>query len=61
MRGFDTRGCSFGAMINVEDPTGFTRKCSNYGTHFALVYGDWTRQLRHLAEMLKIEIEFHHV
>jgi len=61
MRGFDTRGCSFGAIMNVEDPTGFTRKCSNYGTHFALVYGDWTRELRHVAEMLKIDIEFHNV
>jgi hypothetical protein len=61
MRGFDTRGCSFGAIVNVADPTGFTRKCSNYGTHFALVYGDWTRELRHVAEMLKIDIEFHNV
>jgi hypothetical protein len=59
MRGFDARGCSFGAIMNVKDPGGFARRCSNYGTHFALVYGDCTRELRHLAEMLKIEVEFH--
>ncbi len=61
MRGFDYYGCNHGVILNVQDPEEFELKAYDYGSHHVMVYGDCTRELRHLADMLKIEVEFHNV
>lgn len=59
MRGLDYYGCNHGVILNSPDPHGFERKSSNYGHHYALAYGDHTKELSQIADMLKIEIELH--
>ena len=61
MRGFDSTGCCTGAIIDVQDARGFQRKSSRHGRHFAMTYGDCTQEIAHLADMLKIEVDFHNV
>jgi len=61
MRGFDNTGCSTGAIMEVQDARGFQRKATRFGRHFALTYGDCTQEIAHLADMLKIEVDFHNV
>jgi L-fucose isomerase-like protein len=61
MRGFDLERCSTEVLINIQDPEGYHLKTAKYGHHFAMVYGDYVKELVHLSEMLKIEIELHNV
>ena len=61
MRGFDNHGCSTGTIVDVPDAAGFERKSTRHGRHFAMVYGDCTAELAHLADMLNLEVDFHNV
>jgi len=61
MRGFDNTGCTTGAIVEVQDARGYQRKSSRHGRHFAMTYGDCTQEIAHLANMLKIEVDFHNV
>ena len=57
--GQDDVGCSLRAHVHVADPNSLVRKARDYGFHFAMVYGDYVRELHDLGEMLKIRIETH--
>jgi hypothetical protein len=59
MRGFDNPGCSTGAIININNPKSYQKKLLDYGHHFAMAYGDYTKDLIHLGDILGIEIDFH--
>lgn len=61
MRGFDNHGCCTGVIVDVPDAAGFERKSTRHGRHFAMVYGDCTAELAHLADMLNLEVDFHNV
>ena len=55
----DAIGCSVNAEI--QPPEGkfdeFDRKRADYGGHMQWVYGDYTSEMRQLAEMLKLEAD----
>lgn len=57
--GRDRLGCSVEALI--KPPQGktdeFLKKRLEYGNHLQWVYGDFTRQLRQLGQMLGLEVE----
>lgn len=59
MRGFDMERCSTEVLLYIKDPEGCHLKTAYYGHHFVLVYGDYVKELVHLADMLKIEVELH--
>jgi hypothetical protein len=55
----DLIGCSVAA--NIKPPQGrneeFLRKRLEYGNHLQWVYGDWTRQMERVGEMLGLAVE----
>ena len=57
--GQDLLGCSVEAVI--KPPAGwadeFMRRRLIYGNHLSWVYGDYTKELKTLGEMLKLEVE----
>lgn len=57
--GFSKPGCTLKAIIRVPNAKGLCKKRSDYGYHFAMVYGDYTQELDQLAEMINVEVEFH--
>jgi hypothetical protein len=59
MRGFSLERCSTEVLLHVKDPEQYHIKTANYGHHFVMVYGDYVKELTHLADMLKFEIELH--
>lgn len=59
MRGFDNMGCSTNVIIDVSDPQGYLNKAPDYGHHYVMTYGDYTQELTHLGDMLKIRVELH--
>ncbi len=59
MRGFEMERCSTEVLLNIKDPEGCHLKTADYGHHFVMVYGDYIKELVHLADMLKIEVELH--
>jgi len=54
-------GCSLRATIPVPNTRDLVKKARNYGFHFAGVYGDYTREMMQLAEMLRMEVETYNV
>lgn len=54
--GFDRWGCSLRALIKVENSRDFFEKETEYGHHFAMVYGDHTRRLQRVCRVLGIEM-----
>jgi hypothetical protein len=56
---FDKIGCSLKAHIRIPDIEGLVEKTPNYGFHYSWVYGDYTKEMKKLAHMLKLEIETH--
>ena len=57
--GFSKPGCSLAAVIRVSDAREIFDKLVDYGYHFAMVYGDYTKELDKLADMINVEVEFH--
>jgi L-fucose isomerase-like protein len=54
--GFDTPSCSLEVVLQVEDAVAFFQKAMDVGNHSAMVYGDWSRELRALGELLGLEV-----
>ena len=53
---YDKPGCAVKVHLNLEDPRGFMRECADFGHHVAMVYGDYTNDLKELGEtMLGLE------
>jgi hypothetical protein len=57
VEGLDRWGCSLKALIRVPDVMEYFRAAQETGHHFSMVYGDYTRQMRTTAEVLKMEME----
>lgn len=55
--GSDDVGCSLRVTVPIPSTRDLVKMARNYGFHFAGVYGDYTEEMRHLAEMLKMEVE----
>ena len=56
----DLLGCSVSAFMvghNSGTAEEFVRKQTNYGNHLVWVYGDYTRELASLGELLQIKVE----
>jgi L-fucose isomerase-like protein len=49
-------GCSLTAHIKVPDARESMKKLCEFGSHLSMVYGDYTREVRELADMLHLEI-----
>ncbi len=60
-RGFYVERCSTEIHIYIQDPEEYHLKTADYGHHYVGVHGDYVRELVHLADMLKIDIELHAV
>ena len=57
--GYDRYGCPEGPYFPLEDRDGAFMEQNEFGDHTALVYGDYRKDLKLLAEMMKIEyVEF---
>ena len=54
--GFDRVGCSLSAHVKVRDAVELLHKEVDFGHHLALVYGDYTEELRELGRMMGIEV-----
>ena len=54
--GFDTIGCSLEALIRIPDVVSFFHKAADFGNHSAMVYGDYTQQLKELGDLMDFEV-----
>ncbi|MCX7886589.1 MAG: hypothetical protein N3B01_04935 [Verrucomicrobiae bacterium] len=59
MRGFSSERCSTEMLIRVEDPQGFHLRTATFGHHYVAVYGDYTQDLKRMADILKVECVLH--
>jgi hypothetical protein len=50
-------GCEQSVTLKVPDCYELWRSSQNYGHHFSLVYGDFTREMRDLGDMMDFEVE----
>jgi hypothetical protein len=57
VEGMDEIYCNPGALIGFPRTKEYFKKQDGYGHHGVMVYGDYTKELERLAEMLDIEIE----
>jgi L-fucose isomerase-like protein len=51
-------GCSLAAHIRVPDAPECLRKLSDFGTHLSMVYGDYSREIQGLADMMGLEVVY---
>jgi hypothetical protein len=51
-------GCSLTAHIKVPDARESMRKLNEFGSHLSMVYGDYTREINELADMLCLEVVY---
>jgi hypothetical protein len=49
-------GCSLTAHIKVADAEASMRTLCKFGSHLTMVYGDYTQEIRDLADMLSLEV-----
>ena len=49
-------GCSLRAYIKVRDVVDLFHKEADFGHHLAMVYGDYTRELRELADLMGFKV-----
>jgi len=54
--GVDTIGCSLSATLKVNDAVGLFHAEQDFGHHLALVYGDYTEELRNLSALMDFEL-----
>ena len=54
--GFATQGCSLEAIIQLPDVADYFHKAADFGNHSAMVYGDYTEQLRALGKLMGLEV-----
>jgi len=50
-------GCEQSVTMKVPDCYELWRSSQNYGHHFALVYGDYTQEIRDLGDMMQFDVE----
>jgi len=55
--GLNDWGCCLKAIIKVSDAEQYFESAQQTGHHFSMIYGDYTEQMKALANVLKIEIE----
>ena len=55
---FDVRtvGCKLGVYIKMEDVMDYYEKSKEFGHHLSMVYGDYTKQIKRLGEVMKFEV-----
>ena len=51
-------GCSLAAHIKVPDAKELLRKQSEFGGHLSMVYGDYTREIHELADMMGLDVVY---
>jgi hypothetical protein len=51
-------GCSLAAHIKVPDARECLRKLGDFGSHLSMVYGDYTRDLEDLSDMMGLEVVY---
>ena len=49
-------GCSLTAHIKVPDARESMRKLTDFGSHLSMVYGDYTREIDELGDMMGLEV-----
>ncbi len=54
--GFSKAGCVLNVSVKIPNAIEVFHEQANFGHHFAMVYGDYTKQLRKLSEMMKFEV-----
>lgn len=54
--GFSTPSCSLEAVIRLPDVVEYFHKAVAFGNHSAMVYGDYTQQLRALGRLINLEV-----
>ena len=54
--GYDQTGCSLGVDVGLEDVLDFFDKQQDFGHHMAMVYGDYTEELRRLGRMTDLQV-----
>ncbi|MFC2099010.1 hypothetical protein ACFLSP_04615, partial [Bacteroidota bacterium] len=54
--GMDSISCSFGVDIVVKDARDIFEKLQDFGSHLAMVYGDYTKEIKDLSEVLGFKI-----
>jgi L-fucose isomerase-like protein len=54
--GFDRIGCSMGAHVKLNDLRDFFEKQMYFGHHMAMIYGDYSRALHYLGEIMGFEV-----
>ncbi len=55
--GLEDWGCKLKAILKVSDSLKYFKSAQQTGHHFSMIYGDFTREMKRLAEILNIEIE----
>jgi L-fucose isomerase-like protein len=53
---YELNNCNTQIFFRVEDQEDFFKKQAQVGNHMALVYGDYTKELERLGQMLGVEI-----
>ena len=59
--GFNTGnliGCSLAVYIKVPDTRSTLQKLDEFGSHLSMVYGDYTQEIRVLADMMDMEVVY---
>jgi len=51
-------GCSLAAHIKVPDARECLRKLGDFGSHLSMVYGDYTRDLEDLSDMMELDVVY---
>jgi L-fucose isomerase-like protein len=54
---FNDIGCTLTAVIKVSDIRKLTHKLADFGAHLVMVYGDYSQELKRLADIMKFEVE----
>ena len=55
-QGYDRFGCPEGIYFKVSDRDGLFHAQQEFGCHTASVFGDYTAELKELAEVLGVEM-----
>ena len=54
--GFRDTGCSLGVNIGIPDVKDFYHKGADIGSHLVVVYGDYTKEISSLGEIMNYEV-----
>ena len=55
-RGFRETGCTLGVIIEIPNVKEFYHKGADIGSHLVVVYGDYTKEIRKLGEIMNYEV-----